>query len=71
MTPTECIGSLYIENRSLIDESQRLLAEYKSLLSLVERIRVGEVAPSQIRVDLDKVSWALVLGEEPTNDDAT
>ena len=53
-TALEHVGHLYIEN-------QRLLGEYQKLLGLVEQIRVGDVKPEQVTVDLKEVSWSVAM----------
>jgi hypothetical protein len=52
MTDLEHVGSLYCEN-------QRLLGEYRKLLALVQQIKGGDVKPEAVRVDLEKLTWAI------------
>jgi hypothetical protein len=54
----EHIGRLYIE-------TQRLAAEYRKLLGIVEQIKSGEVNADNLTVDMVAGTWTLTLtGEE-------
>lgn len=61
MTTLEHVGNLYIENQRLLEEAQRWAVEYKSLLSLVQRMVSGGVLPRDVSVDMDKQTWGIVL----------
>jgi hypothetical protein len=58
MNQLETVGSLYME-------TQRLLAEYRKLLELFQNVKDGGTPIEAIRLDLDKLTWAIVLGSEP------
>jgi len=59
MNAHEQIGQLYMEN-------QRLLGEYGKLLDLLGKVCDGAVPTEQVRVDREKLSWAIVPEQEPT-----
>ncbi len=60
MNPLEHVGNLYIEN-------QRLLAEYRKLLVLIQQIKDGTTKPESVTVDIEKMTWALTLDASELN----
>lgn len=54
MNALEHAGSLYIEN-------QRLLAEYRKLLELIQRIKDESIPIDSVTVDCEKLTWNLTI----------
>lgn len=46
-----------------VEENQRLLGEYANLLSLVERIKSGEVKAENVEIDSANSSWQIKVAE--------
>ena len=65
MNAHEHVGQLYMEN-------QRLLGEYGKLLDLLGNVCEGVVPPEQVRVDRDKLTWAIVIdaGKQASEEEA-
>lgn len=57
MTQLEALGELYLEQR-------RLNLEYDKLLQAMARVASGEIQPDRVTVDLEKRNWELRLTAE-------
>jgi hypothetical protein len=58
-SPTEHVGALYIENR-------RLLGEYEKLLDLLQSVVDGITPREHVKIDKAAMSWSIVLGADST-----
>lgn len=57
MTQLEALGELYLDQR-------RLNLEYDKLLQAMARVASGEIPPDRVTVDLEKRNWELRLTAE-------